>query len=274
MTTDSIIFPRRGWLVRAEIVPVSLVPARAAASSAISKRKNLGPHQSGFTLIEAALVLVVISLLIGGILKGWQMVQSARVRTVAATTTSIQSAYFAFQDRYSHVAGDWNAVDAGNAIGQTVNGGDDSGRLDTPPGDPWTESNAFWEQLAKAGFIRGDYRGTPATEPTLDNGLTPFNVFQRPIIIGRTLDYQGAASMHRHVMVGRGAPVGLLRELDAKLDDGEADQGKVRATVDDGAVTVFGGTNFWGGRESACVDGALDWDVNAGARDCNAVLLF
>jgi hypothetical protein len=101
------------------------------------------------------------------------MVQSSRVRTVAATATSIQSAYFAFQDRYSHVAGDWNAVDAGNAIGQTVNGGDDSGHLDPPPGDPWTESNAFWEQLARAGFVRGLYQGTPATEPTLDNDLTP-----------------------------------------------------------------------------------------------------
>ncbi len=82
------------------------------------------------------------------------------------------------------------------------------------------------------------------------------------------------AATVRHRVVGRGAPVGLLRELDTKLDDGKAGEGKVRATVDNGAVTVFGGTNFWGGRESACVDGTLDWDVNAGARDCNAVLLF
>ena len=240
----------------------------------ITERRQARLRQRGFTLIEAALVLIVIALLIGGILKGWQMVQSARVRTVAATATSIQSAYFAFQDRYSHVAGDWNGVDAGNAIGQTVNGGNDSGHLDTPPGDPWTESNAFWEQLAKAGFVRGFYRGTAGTEPTLDNDLTPLNAFQRPIIVGRTPDFVGPGGVRRHIVVGRGAPVGLLREVDTKLDDGDAGQGKVRASVADGAVTVFAGVSTWGGSESGCVDGALAWDVNADARDCNAVLLF
>ena len=234
-----------------------------------------GPGQCGFTLIEVALALVIIAILISGMLKGWQMVQSSRVRTMAATTTSVQSAYFAFYDRYARVAGDWNAVAAGTAIGQTVNGGgNDSGHLDTTPGDPWTESNAFWEQLAKAGFIRGIYHGTPATEPTPGNDLTPLNVFQRPIIIGRTTDYEGAGAAHLHIGVGRGAPVGLLRELDTKLDDGKPDQGRVRATLDDGGISVFGGTNFWGGREAACVDAAPIWDVNAGAEDCNALLLF
>jgi len=237
-------------------------------------RRHVTARQSGFTLVEVAIALVVIALLIGGILKGWQIVQSSRVRSMVATTTSVQSAYFAFYDRYGHVAGDWNAVDAGNAIGDTVNGGDDNGRLETPPGDPWTESNAFWEQLAKAGFIRGVYQGTPATEPTLDNDLAPLNVFRRPIIIGRTPDFEGASVSRRHVIVGRGAPVGLLLELDIKLDDGKPDQGTVRATVDDAAISVFGGANFWGGRESACVNAAPDWDVNAGAPDCNALLIF
>ncbi len=246
-----------------------------AAFVVIFMQRRVTAHHSGFTLIEVAVVLVIIALLIGAVLKGWQMIQSARVRSVAASTTSIQSAYFAFQDRYRRVAGDWNAVDAGTAFGQTVNGGgNDNGRLDTPAGDPWTESNAFWEQLAKAGFIRGMFQGTPATEPTLDNDLTLFNVFQRPIIIGRTPDYEGAGPLRRHIVVGRGAPVGLLRELDTKLDDGEPDRGRVRATVDDAGISVFGGTNFWGGRESACVNAAPDWDVNAGARDCNALLIF
>jgi hypothetical protein len=68
--------------------------------------------------------------------------------------------------------------------------------------------------------------------------------------------------------------VDLMRELDVKLDDGEPHQGKVRATLDDAGVSVFGGANSWGGRESGCVDAAPDWDVNAEAQDCNALLLF
>ncbi len=221
------------------------------------------------------MTLVIIAILIGGILKGWELVQNSRVRTIASTTTSIQSAYFAFYDRYGRVAGDWNAVAAGNAVGQTVNGGgNDSGHLDTTPGDPWTESNAFWEQLAKAGFINGNYQGTPGTEPTQANDLAPLNVFRRPMIIGRTPDYEGGGLPRRHIVVGRGIPVGLLRELDTKLDDGKPDRGIVRATVDDGGISVFGGANFWGGRDSACIDAAPIWDVNTGATDCNALLLF
>lgn len=241
----------------------------------ISKNKYNTDRPAGFTLIEVALALVIIALLIGGVLKGWQMVQSSRVRTMAATTTSVQSAYFAFYDRYGQVAGDWNAVDAGNAIGAQLNGGgNDSGHLDTPPGDPWTESNAFWEQLAQAGFIRGSFLGTPATEPTLSNDLAPLNVFQRPILIGRTSEFEGATAPRRHIIVGRGGPVGLLLELDTKLDDGAPATGKVRATLDDAAVTVFSGTRFWGGRDPACVNAGPQWDATAAATDCNALLIF
>ena len=229
---------------------------------------------SGFTLVEVAVIMVVVALLIGGVLKGYQMLQSSRVRNLAATATSVQAAYFAFQDRFGHVAGDWNAVDAGKAIGEPVNGGgNDSGHLDTPPADPWTESNAFWEQLAKAGFVRGAFPGA-ATEPDLENGMTPLNVFQRPMIIGRTPDYEGAGAPRRHIVVGRGMPVDLARELDVKLDDGKPAEGKVRATVDDASVTVFGGTYLWGGRDPACVSAAAEWDGVADAQDCNALLIF
>ncbi len=230
--------------------------------------------QWGFTLVEVALTLVIIAILIGGILKGWQLIQSARVRTMAETVTSVQSAFFAFQDRYGHVAGDWSAVQAGKAIGATVNGGgNDNGHLDTTPGDPWAESNAFWEQLAKAGFIRGTFDGT-AAEPTVDNELAPLNEFQRPMLIGRTPDFEGATGPRRHIVVGRGGPAGALRELDTKLDDGKPDRGTVRASVDDGAVSVFVGANRWGGRDAACVDAAKNWDPGDGAGDCNALMLF
>jgi prepilin-type N-terminal cleavage/methylation domain-containing protein len=232
-------------------------------------------RQLGFTLVEIALAVVIIALLAGAILKASQLVDSSRVRTLASTTTGVQSAYFAFQDRYGRVPGDWNAADASDAIGVAITGGgNDSGRLDTTPADPWREANALWEQLAKGRFIHGNYAGTAGVEPTFDNGMTPLNVYNRPIIVGRTSDFEGSSGLHRQVVVGRGAPGGILRELDVKLDDGNPDQGTLRATQDDASITVFTGVHNWGGGQASCMDGTPDWNVDPEAEDCNAVLLF
>ena len=57
-------------------------------------------QQKGFTLVEIAIVLVIIGLLLGGILKGQELINSARVRNLADSTTGIQAAYFGFIDRY------------------------------------------------------------------------------------------------------------------------------------------------------------------------------
>ena len=59
--------------------------------------------QSGFTLIEVAIVLVVIGLPIGGILKGQELVNSARVRNLADLNAGTQAAYYGFIDRYRRV---------------------------------------------------------------------------------------------------------------------------------------------------------------------------
>jgi hypothetical protein len=69
-------------------------------------------------------------------------------------------------------------------------------------------------------------------------------------------------------------PVDIARELDTKLDDSAPDRGSVRATLDDGNITTFIGTNRPGGRAAACVDGTPIWNVAGDSQDCNAVSLF
>ena len=39
-------------------------------------------NQSGFTLIEIAIVLVIIGLLLGGVLKGQELINSAKVKNL------------------------------------------------------------------------------------------------------------------------------------------------------------------------------------------------
>jgi len=108
--------------------------------------------QSGFTLVEIAIVLVIIGLLLGGILKGQELINSARVRNLADQNSGIQAAYFGFIDRYRQVPGDWTTAGATPAIGQTINtGGNGNGRID----NTYAEAAAAWEQLARSNFLGG-----------------------------------------------------------------------------------------------------------------------
>ncbi len=203
-------------------------------------------------------MLVIIGLLMGAVLKGKQLQDSARVRKLADATNGVRAAYLAFQDRFRRVPGDWGAAGASAGIGEPITGGgNDNGRLDNPPGaNVYDEVNALWEQLSKAGIIKGRYLGTPGTEPTTNNQLAPLNVFNMVMVVGRSSDYAGLNLTSLHVVIGRGVPAAILRELDVKLDDGSPETGRLRATLDDSSLTVFTGSNFWGGQDVGCVAAA------------------
>ncbi|MGE5319259.1 MAG: type II secretion system protein, partial [Hyphomicrobiaceae bacterium] len=68
------------------------------------------PHfprrQSGFTLIEIAIVLVIIGLLLGGILKGQELINSARVKNLAADFRNIPVFIYGYQNKFKALPGD------------------------------------------------------------------------------------------------------------------------------------------------------------------------
>ena len=63
-------------------------------------------NQTGFTLVEIAIVLVIIGLLLGGILKGQEMITQAKIKNVVADFSGISAAYYGYQDRYKAIPGD------------------------------------------------------------------------------------------------------------------------------------------------------------------------
>src|SRR6188472_935406 len=67
-------------------------------------------RQNGFTLIEIAIVLVIIGLLLGGVLKGQELITGARVRNLVAQQDGVKAAYFGFLDRYRALPGDYAAA--------------------------------------------------------------------------------------------------------------------------------------------------------------------
>ena len=154
-------------------------------------------------------------------------------------------------------------------------GGNDNGRIDNDAGTEWAEPNALWEQLAKAGFLQGEFAGD-AVAPTPSNQRAPLNPFNRVMVLGRTGDYLhagGTPPVRLNLVLGRGLPVDIARELDIKIDDGVPDTGALRLTVSSGAR--FGEAAE---SEAACSrtggGGALIYDVSADSQDCNVTYIY
>src|SRR5258706_11767550 len=83
--------------------------------------------QRGFTLVEIAIVLVIIGLLLGGILKGQEMITQAKIKNVVADFSGISAAYYGYQDRYRAIPGDdsgaparWSGTFSGDDNGQVA----------------------------------------------------------------------------------------------------------------------------------------------------------
>jgi prepilin-type N-terminal cleavage/methylation domain-containing protein len=62
--------------------------------------------ENGFTLVELAIVMIIIGLLIGGILKGQELVESARINATVAQIKGIQAGIATFKDKYNALPGD------------------------------------------------------------------------------------------------------------------------------------------------------------------------
>ena len=67
-----------------------------------------------------SIVLVIIGLLLGGILRGQELIQGARVRNVIDQQNGVRAAFFAFQDRYRSIPGDLSAAPPAQAAGAVV----------------------------------------------------------------------------------------------------------------------------------------------------------
>ena len=257
-------------------------------------------NQKGFTLVEIAIVLVVIGLLLGGILKGQQLIDSARVRNLADQNSGIQAAYYGFIDRFRNLPGDMlptaactnvgAAVDASaaNCAAATV-GGDANGIIDTV-----REAAAVWSHLSVAGFLTGTYDGKTAADAlvavdgsdyalTVPNNGVPANAFQGAILLAHLNDYVDGANTAQGAIVrlaysfGGNIPVPLLRDLDQKLDDGVAGTGVLRSAFGDGTPDgTFGTVVEYTPGGDDCLNAATPatWAVDSSNQGCNAIFLY
>ena len=182
-------------------------------------------RQSGFTLVEIAIVLVIIGLLLGGILKGQEMITQAKIKNVVADFSGISAAYYGYQDRYRAIPGDDAQADSrwAGATVSTVTGEKGNGRItglynSTADTD---ESRIWWDHLRRAGFVAGSGYAQPFNAVTGQIGVQTGNNAGGTVLGG----FGGL------IVCSAGLPDKIAIAVDTQMDDGVIGTGTVRGQL-------------------------------------------
>ena len=177
-------------------------------------------NQSGFTLIEIAIVLVIIGLLLGGVLKGQELINSARVKNLATDFRNLPVLIYGYQDKYKALPGDdIAAVSHVAATGSGNGNGIINGHWDSTTATD--ESQLFWQDVRLAGLAPG---------PTSGADLLPTNSAGGIIGVtnGTVTDNPVAGLNGTYVICSAGILGKFAKQLDIQMDDGNTSTGSMR----------------------------------------------
>ncbi len=196
--------------------------------------------QTGFTLIELAIVLVIIGLLLGGVLKGQELINSAKVKNLATDFKNVQVFIYGYQDKFKSLPGD-DAAYTTHLAGNVTPDAPASGTLGNGviEGDynatTKTESCLFWQQIRLAGLAPGSTTvdcslGSDYWPKNADGGqigmqsISGFTAITSNAAGGANSGMSGA-----YVVCSAGILGKFAKQLDTTLDDGNTDTGSLRA---------------------------------------------
>jgi prepilin-type N-terminal cleavage/methylation domain-containing protein len=181
--------------------------------------------QAGFTLVEIAIVLVIIGLLLGGILKGQEMITQAKIKNIINDFNGVTAAVNTYQDRYRALP--WDDLTAGTRwTTQGAVSGDGNGIISGPYNNVLTvapvagqESNLFWWHLRLGGFVPGAVGGIAA-------GVQPPNAVNG--IIGVQ---SGGLGYTSNIVCSSNLTDKIAIAVDTAMDDGTPGAGEIRGLL-------------------------------------------
>jgi prepilin-type N-terminal cleavage/methylation domain-containing protein len=197
--------------------------------------------EAGFTLVEIAIVLVIIGLLLGGILKGQEMITQAKIKNIINDFNGVTVAVTSYQDRYRAIPGDdqnastrWTtqAPASGNGngiIAGLYNANDTTGTGGAPANT--AESNLFWQHLRIAGFVPGLTTGT-------GSGTPPPNAAGGMIGVESGVVGASGLGFTSTIICFSNLPEKVASAVDGQMDDSKPASGQVRAQLQSTANPV------------------------------------
>ncbi len=198
-------------------------------------------HTRGFTLLEFALVMTLFGLLVGSILRGQELITTAKVRNMLDQRGAIQTAVSAFSDRHHLNAGDLTVAQAATISGAMVaSGSAGDGITALVLSGAGNESSTAFQNLTVARYIScAPCLTVTAAAPNPISTIlnSPLNVFGSNLTYGFTASTVAGtilwwdltfASTRIIQTTGSGMTTSMLRELDLKGDDGSPGTGNFR----------------------------------------------
>ncbi|MDR2837397.1 MAG: prepilin-type N-terminal cleavage/methylation domain-containing protein [Azonexus sp.] len=185
-------------------------------------------RQTGFTLVEIAIVLVIIGLLLGGVLKGQELINSAKVKNFANDFRTIPLFIYGYQDKYKALPGDdklaTDHLGATATLATTPDKKQGNGVID----GAWNssanteETYLFWQHVRLAGFAPGptDTKNPDYIPKNADGGIIGITSGVNPPI----KDLRGTYIVCSEGILGR-----FAKQLDTMMDDGNTATGSMMA---------------------------------------------
>lgn len=217
--------------------------------------RNICNRKSGYSLIELAIVIVIVAVLALGIVSGTALIERARVRSIIAESDSFLNSVQFFEDKYQALPGDF--TDAFNNWGTscaataTICNGNGDGKISySSSGTTAVESFRAWQHLQLAGIIQGQYTGVATVAGQGDIGVNVpssnynskagwsfnyVNTYAPPSGYGQFLEIGAKSAGAQPVAALLNAATAY--SIDKKLDDGFPNNGYIMA---DGTASATG----------------------------------
>lgn len=179
-------------------------------------------QQKGFTLVEIAVVLVIIGLLLGGALKGQQMIENTRIKRIKHDFDQYVAAFYGYQDRYRALPGDDSRATSYLQSVAGLSNGNGNGSISEQ-----SEPTQFWLHLRAASLIPGI--GATAPQHALGGSVDLVN---------------GGAGLSGAVLCFANIAASIAGIIDAQYDDGVGSSGSIRGRTATNAAADFEDDSF------------------------------